>query len=179
MCGTCHRVFQDFNKLTEFQPVLTSFSASLEHHSDQCARAHMFTPPPSPIMTVNADVELLLSREGSQDYDMEYDSSDVLLKSLEELEQAVPVTESIDWRAETCQAEECRSFEEVSKETRTHDKGPYYKLLTLLRGGTEARKEKMVVEEMSVGLGLAEGVPSGIAPEFATRSRRLRSGREF
>ena len=171
VCGNCHRIFQDFNKLTEFQPVLTSFPASLEQHSEQCAL--VLTPPPSPIMTTNADAELLSSREGSQDYDVEYDGSDVLLKSLEELEQTVPVTESIDWRAETCQAEECRSFEEVSKETRTHDKGPYYKLLTLLRGGTEARKEKMVVEEMSVGLGLAEGVPSGIAPEFATRSRHL------
>ena len=67
----------------------------------------------------------------------------------------------------------------MSKETRTHDKGPYYKLLTLLRGGTEACKEKMVVEEMSVDLGFAEGVPSDIAPEFSLRSRRLRSGREF
>ena len=140
VCGTCHRVFQDFNKLTEFQPVLTSFSASLELHSDQCARVHMFTPPPSPIMTANADAELLSSREGSQDYDVDYDDSDVLLKTLEELEQIVPVAESNDWRAETCQAEECRGFEEVSKETRTHDKGPYFKLLSLLRSGTEARK---------------------------------------
>ena len=130
-------------------------------------------------MTTNADAELLSSREGSQDYDVEYNGSDVLLKSLEELEQTVPVTESIDWRAETCQAEECRSFEEASKETRTHDKGPYYKLLTLLLGGTEARKEKTAVEEMSVDLDFVKGVPSDVVPEFVPRSRRLRSGREF
>ena len=91
----------------------------------------------------------------------------------------MPVAESNNWRAETCQAEECRGFEEVSKGTRTHDKGPYFKLLSLLRNGAEVCKEKLVVEEVSVGLSLVEGVPSGVAPEFAPRSCRLRSGREF
>ena len=57
-------------------------------------------------MTTNADAELLSTREGSQDYDMEEDDSDILLKTLEELEQIVPVVESNDWRAETCQKEE-------------------------------------------------------------------------
>ena len=121
-------------------------------------------------MTTNADAELLSSREGSQDYDMEEDDSDILLKTLEELEQIVPVVESNDWRAETCQAEECRGFEEVSKGTRTHDKGPYFKLLSLLRNGAEVRKERLVVEEMSVDVGLIERVPSKAAPELAPRS---------
>ena len=180
VCGTCHRVFQDFNKLTEFQPVHTSFSAELEQHSDQCARSHMFTPPPSPIMTVDADVELLASREGSQDYDMENDGGDVLLKSLEELEQTVQVTDAMEWRAETCQAEECRSFEESSKETRAPEKGPFQKLLTLLLiRGAEAHKKKMAVEEKSADLDFVEEVSLDAAPEFVLRSRRLRSGREF
>ena len=127
----------------------------------------------------DAEAELHSSREGSQDYDMEEDDSDVLLKTLEELEQIVPVVESNDWKAETCQAEECRGVREVSKETKTHNKGPYSKLLSLLHNGAGVRKERLVVEEMSVDVGLIERVPSKAAPELAPRSRRLRSGREF
>ena len=85
----------------------------------------------------------------------------------------------MEWRAETCQAEECRSFEESSKETRTPEKGPYHKLLTLLLGGAEAHKEKTAVEEMSVELDSVKEVPFDVAPEFVLRSRRLRSGKEF
>ena len=106
VCGICHRVFQDFNKLTEFQPILTSFPASLEQHLEQCAHVHMFTPPPSLSMTTDTNIKLRSSREGSQDYDMEEDDSDVLLKTLEELEQVVPGVESNDWQADYCQAEE-------------------------------------------------------------------------
>ena len=57
----------------------------------------MFTPPPSPSMvTTNTDINLRSSREGSQDFDMEEDDSDVLLKTVEELEQVVPEVKSND-----------------------------------------------------------------------------------
>ena len=67
----------------------------------------------------------------------------------------------------------------MPKGTKTHDNGPYSKLLSLLYNETGVSKERLAVERMPAEGALVKGVPVEATLESAPRSRCLQSGREF